>query len=104
MDFTATNQGSVNAGKGNINYQIVLSDNAVITASDTVLESGFIRGRYSYVTPLAANSSKNVTHTITLPASITNGSYYLGVIIDADNRYAEADENNNTRSSALIIQ
>ncbi|VAW96699.1 hypothetical protein MNBD_GAMMA19-1735, partial [hydrothermal vent metagenome] len=103
VSFTATNQGPVNAGR-RISYQIVLSDDAVITSSDTILESSFFSGPYYYSTGLAANSSKSFTRTFTLPDGIAEGDYYLGVIIDYDNLNAESDENNNTRSSAVTIQ
>jgi len=104
VNFTATNQGPVNAARTSIGYQVVLSDDAVITSGDTILDSGSFSGSYSYMTSLAANSSRNIARTITLPGGIVAGNYYIGVIIDYDNRHIESDENNNTRSSALIVQ
>jgi len=103
-EFHGHQSGPVNAARTSIGYQTVLSDDAVITSGDTVLDSGSFSGPYSYVTSLTANSSRNITRTITLPGGIVAGNYYIGVIIDYDNRHIESDENNNTRSSALIVQ
>ncbi len=103
VNFTATNQGPVSVGR-NVSYQIVLSDDAVITSSDTILESSFFSGPYYYSTALAANSSKSFTRTLTLPDGIVEGDYYLGVILDYNELNAESDETNNTRSSAVTVQ
>ena len=104
VNFTITNQGPIDISRGSIGYQIVLSDDPVMTSSDIVLESGSFSGRYSYLTALAANGSKNISHTFTLPTGIVEGHYYVGVIVDYGNQHTESDETNNTRSSALIVQ
>ncbi len=104
VNFTATNQGPVAISRGSIGYQIVLSDDPVITSDDTVLESNTFSGRYSYSTILAANGWRKITHTLTLPIDIAEGNYYLGVILDYANQRIEADESNNTRSLALTVQ
>ncbi|HHI94514.1 MAG TPA: hypothetical protein ENK04_13545 [Gammaproteobacteria bacterium] len=102
VNFTVTNQGPVDlAGHTRLSYQIVLSDGAVITSGDTVLHS---RRLYSSSSPLAANSSRSFSPVLTLPTGVAEGNYYIGVIVDYTNQYAEADESNNSRSSALTIQ
>ncbi|MCF6255182.1 MAG: S8 family serine peptidase [Gammaproteobacteria bacterium] len=96
MNFTIANQGPVNTS-GRIYYQIVLSDDAVISSEDTVLRSTYFRN-------LTANSSRNIVYSTVLPAAIAQGNYYLGVIVDFTGQHDESDENNNTRSLALTVQ
>ncbi|NOZ53313.1 MAG: S8 family serine peptidase, partial [Gammaproteobacteria bacterium] len=95
MNFTIANQGPVNTS-GRIYYQIVLSDDAVISSEDTVLRSTYFRN-------LTANSSRNITYSTVLPAAIAQGNYYLGVIIDSTGQYDESDENNNTRAQPVQV-
>ncbi len=102
VNFTVTNQGPVDlVRRTRLGYQIVLSEDAVITSSDTVLYSLSL---YSSGSPLAANSSRNFVRTLVLPTGVAEGNYYIGVIVDYANQHAEADESNNSRSSALTIQ
>ena len=64
------------------------STNTSITLSDTYL------GQQR--TWLTAGASAILTLTGTFPESVPPGSYYVGWIIDPDNRIEEADEDNNT--------
>ncbi len=99
VNFTAINQSPINV-TGYVNYRIVLSDDSIITMSDTVL-----LGRSFYT--LAANSSQDIVNTITLPAAVALGEVlgdcHLGVIVDQLNNVYEADESNNTRSLAVAV-
>ena len=48
-------------------------------------------------------STSTATVQLTLPGSLSAGSYYIHARADADSQVAEASETNNTRSSAISI-
>lgn len=81
---------------GAINVYFYASKDTAITALDYYL------GRTDAW--LSAGASATLTLRTTLPTSIPEGSYYVGWIIDPDNRFAESDETNNIgyKSTTLL--
>ena len=53
-------------------------------------------GALGSVTSIAPGATVTINSALTLPASLDNRPYYLGVIADANGDVAELDENNNT--------
>jgi hypothetical protein len=91
---TVTNQGS---GKSVTSYlRFYLSTDATITTADTYL------GQRS-VTALNGGSSSSATTTLTIPASVAPGSYYIGAIADATDTNPESDETNNTAAAPITL-
>jgi subtilase family serine protease len=88
-----------NQGQGSITAPFsvgyYLSTDAVITTADTRI------GARS-VSSLATNTSKSGTLTVTIPATLAPGTYYLGAIADYANVRPEQDENNNSLAGAVI--
>lgn len=80
---TVCNQGYDATAGFNVNYY--LSSDAQITTADTYIGTRSVAG-------LAANSCNSGSIAWTSVA----GSYYIGVIADANNAVSEANENNNT--------
>jgi subtilase family serine protease len=95
-----------------VDVAIYLSTDPIITPSDTLLG-------WRSVPALAPGSSSTATTTVTIPASLAPGTYYLGVIVD-DFSYCyedqfqtqhcvggdvakEPDEANNVRVSGPIV-
>ena len=80
-----------NAGNepGDLSFGLYLSSNAAISDGDIALGSPIT----------AATLSRQVvtgTMAVQLPADLPTGSYYLGIIADAEGLVAELDETNNT--------
>jgi subtilase family serine protease len=76
--------------------RIYLSTNSVVDAGDTLLGS-------RDVAPLAAGASSAGSTTVTIPASVATGSYYLLVQADAGGAVAEALETNNLAQAYVQI-
>jgi subtilisin-like proprotein convertase family protein len=83
------------------NESYYLSADRTITATDIFVAS-FSNG------PLAGETSRENTRTITLPSSISSGNYYLGVIVDWDgssglvNESIEVNNNGYSLSSFAV--
>lgn len=73
-----------------------LSSNLVIDAGDSQIGT---RG----VPALAAGTSSTATTSLTIPAAVTAGSYYLLAKADGPGQYAETNENNNTRYALIKV-
>lgn len=86
VQVTVKNQGTVKAGKFFIG--LYLSTDGTITTGDTFLG-------HEYLTTLAAGAEESYTTSITLPKK-TNGTYYVGAIVDTKGKITESDETNNT--------
>lgn len=85
---TVRNQGSTNAaGSFNVGFYLT-TDPAVVTTADILLGSRVVAG-------LAAGTNNSGSTTVTIPATVQAGIYYLGAIADNSNLIAEADEINN---------
>jgi hypothetical protein len=74
-----------------------LSSDSTITASDPLLTGS------RYVPPLAGGASSTGTITVTIPMSLTPGTYYLGACADSGYNISEGWENNNCKASATTI-
>jgi subtilisin family serine protease len=82
-----TNQGADTAGASTIQFYLstkfLLDGSAVPIGSDAV-------------PPLAAGASHSGSTSVTIPAGMTPGSYFLLALADAGNAVAESQEGNNT--------
>ena len=91
---TTTNQGSAPAPASITSFY--LSSNVVFDASDVLLGS---RG----LAALAAGGTSTAGTTVTLPATLATGTYYLIAQADGGAAIAELNEMNNGRASAIRI-
>jgi subtilase family serine protease len=91
---TTANQGASPAGASATRY--FLSTNATFDTGDTPLQA-------RNVGPLAAGGSAMGTATLTLPAVIPAGSYYLLAQADGDGAVGELNEVNNTRAAIVRV-
>lgn len=75
-----------------------------LSADETISTSDILLGQRS-VSGLAAGATNNGTKSVVIPAAVTSGTYYIGVIADATNLVAESDESNNSGydPGAIII-
>lgn len=96
VSYTMANIGGRNADRRLIYWDIYLSTDAVIDASDTLLFS-----HYNFGMDAGATSNRSVT--VTLPAGATAGSYYIGVMADDTEVISEASETNNAAFSPITI-
>lgn len=74
---------------------IYLSEDAAITTSDTLIG-------YRSVPGLASGESSVAETTVTIPAGIAGGTYYIGAIADYGNGIVESDETNNSLTGNQI--
>jgi len=93
VTFTIKNQGPVDAH--DFNAGVYLSSDDVITTDDNQLRTVPICG-------LLTGATLIVPVTVTVP-SVTNGTYYLGLIADIDDNVQESDETNNIAKSQISI-
>ncbi len=94
VNFTEKNQGTV-ASTVVARLGFYLSTDNVITPADT-----FIGYRNGYV--LATGASGASSATLTVPAGLAPGTYYLGAIADYTGLESETDETNNAFSGTTI--
>ena len=93
--MTINNWGNGNAGASTA--KIYLSTNSLISSSDIFLKS------FSVI-PLSPNGFSTSMMDVTIPSSVSSGgTYYLGVIADANSQVAESNENNNYKSVPITI-
>jgi hypothetical protein len=92
---TTDNNGTGPAGASTTSYR--LSTDAIITTSDPLL----IGGRS--VPGLAAGSNSSGNTTVTIPANLASGTYFLGACADNANTVAESNETNNCLASATTV-
>lgn len=86
VEFTWENNGET-PKKPNVGWYI--STDSTITTSDTLFETTSLPRLY-------IGHTDTLLTTITIPTNLTSGTtYYLGAIIDYDNKINETDENNN---------
>jgi subtilase family serine protease len=96
--ITVSNTVSANASSGNspgFSIGIYLSTDPTITTSDILIGS-------RYVSSLAAGASSAANTTITIPASVPGGTYYIGAIADYTNAVKESEESNNSLAGNQI--
>ncbi len=88
------NQGVSSTGSFTVGFY--LSTDATITTTDTRVGT---RG----VGSLAAGSWSSATTTLTVPSTLTAGTYYIGAIADYNNSRAETSETNNALTGNTIV-
>ena len=84
-----------NASAGASVSKVYVSTDNVITTSDTLLAS------VNDGTITAGNSLSDST-SVTLPSGLAAGTYWIGVIADANNQVSESNENNNVSTPIQI--
>jgi hypothetical protein len=93
---TTANTGTATAGASTTRYRLSLD--STITGADPLLTGS------RAVPSLAAGGSSSGTTTVTIPGSLTPGTYYLGACADDLGAVAESNEGNNCRASTTTIQ
>jgi subtilase family serine protease len=92
---TTANQGEGGAAASNTRFY--LSVNTVVDAGDMLLAG-------SHAVPeLAMGVSHTSTTTVSIPAAIAAGTYYLIAKADGDNAVGEASESNNSRARSTQV-
>lgn len=84
IEFTFANQST---STKNFNIGFYLSTNDYISTGDRLLGTNSAWGSAGYM--------GTFTRTLTIPSSISPGTYYLGFIVDYDQNVTEANEGNN---------
>lgn len=95
--FNVTAHGR-NNGPGSATQEriyVYLSTDSTITTGDA--EIGNNTGL-----SLASGQSRALTIACTLPSSVTDGTYYIGAIIDPFNTIAETNESNNVKATGPV--
>ncbi|MBZ0219539.1 MAG: chitobiase/beta-hexosaminidase C-terminal domain-containing protein [Candidatus Methylomirabilis sp.] len=95
VSSTVTNQGPGTSVKSYVRFYI--STDATITKADVYIG-------YRSVGALGGGASSGATTTLTIPATIAPGSYYIGAVSDATNTNPESNEGNNTAATPITIQ
>jgi len=88
--FTLENRGTISESSVRTNFY--LSTNRTISTGDTFLGSATFS--------LSAGASSTLSASVTIPVSVASGSYFFGVLTDADNSIGEVDESNNAAGLA----
>jgi hypothetical protein len=94
-NWTVRNQGE--SASGDFSNGFYLSTDAIISTSDTLLDSK---------TNTGLNSGKEFEWggpTLTIPASTAPGTYYIGILVDTGNAVTESNKSNNYVSSQITI-
>ncbi len=94
VEWTIGNGGELAAS--DLDYQIVLSLNAIITPTDRVIHEGTV----AHIDPA---SELTQTETIQLPADLQPGNYLLGLIVDPATAHVEDIEANNAVASTAEL-
>ena len=94
FSYHVQNSGTGSAGAST--SKVYLSTDATITSSDTLL--GSINDA-----ALAAGAFATDNMSITLPGPLAAGTYYIGVIADANNQVNESSESNNTAAIQIAV-
>ena len=77
---------------------IYLSTDSTITTLDIDTTYGCDTG------PLVAGASVTCSGTILLPANLSAGTYYVGMVADANNQVVESNEGNNGTATTTTLQ
>ena len=93
LNDTTMNQGGAVAGSSETRFY--LSTNFTLDSADILIGS-------RSVSPLAAGASESASTTVTIPANVPVGSYYLLAQADGANAVAETSETNNTRAGSVL--
>ncbi|MEO0867492.1 MAG: CARDB domain-containing protein, partial [Cyanobacteria bacterium J06642_11] len=100
FDYTLSNLGGASTGQP-FNVQFYLSNNSTISAAD------FLLGEATISSLAAGTTTSTLTQQLLLPSAgdpfwIGDGTYTIGMIVDADGVIAEVDELNNSNRGDLI--
>ncbi len=91
-------------GSGSVGSDVVvgvyLADNAALTTNPVWLDNR----TYPSADDPGDGFSENVSsYSVTVPSSVSPGSYHIGIVVDDGNQVAETNEGNNVRSVALTV-
>jgi subtilase family serine protease len=90
---TTKNQGAAGSGA---------SSTRVVLARDATLTDQVVYNNLSHAA-LAAGASEQKSGSVTVPAALPSGIYYVGAIADVGEAVMESDETNNKRSQQIIV-
>jgi subtilase family serine protease len=93
--WTVSNRGS--GSSESFSNGFYLSSDAVISTADLYLTGN------SNVGMAAGESFVWGGPTLSIPADVAPGSYYIGILVDKDGQVAESDETNNTVATPITI-
>jgi subtilase family serine protease len=97
ITFTRTINNISGSASGALRYGLYFSDDMTITTSDR------IAGSFNLLN-IAGNASDGPqTITVTVPANLAPGVYFVGLIADDNDTIAELDESNNIGAAAMSI-
>ncbi len=88
--------GAAGGGTGNFRIGYYLSADDTITTSDTFLG-------YRAVGGLSPGGTSSADTSVTVPAGLSPGMYYVGAIADYQGYVAEASETNNARAGNAVV-
>ncbi|MFN8438796.1 MAG: CARDB domain-containing protein [Cytophagales bacterium] len=89
-----SNVGSVASSYNYVGYY--LSTDSVYSVGDTYLTS-------SYVSSLSAGYTTSLSPSISLPSTLTTGTYYLIAVADYSSYVSESNENNNSKALRINV-
>ncbi|MEZ6233881.1 MAG: CARDB domain-containing protein [Phycisphaerales bacterium] len=95
IPFSIPNNGTDDAGPSTARF-VLSSDQTIGNADDVTIAT-------QAVPALSPGQSFGGEYTATVPASLGAGTWYAGVIADAENAVAESNENNNTAITAQPV-
>ncbi len=96
LTTTVLNQGPANAAASTVGL-FLSTDNVIDPAMDRFLGS-------RVVPALAVNGTSAASTSVTIPADVEPGSYFLGAVADSGTSVAEVDETNNTKDSTIQVK
>ena len=94
LDVTVALKNNSSEDSGEFNLRIYASEDAEITASDTILQSVL-------VTNLTAESSNTLELSVSLPAEMSAGDYFIGAISDLDD--TDSSNNSNVDETSIYV-
>ena len=99
IDNTEANLGTTNMTAANNTVKFYLSTDATIDSATDIALSG---SRTVLASALTAGASSNAATTVTVPVTVTPGTYYVGAVADVASVQIETDETNNTNSPSVV--
>src|SRR6185295_672262 len=93
INHTIGNGGTAAAGAFTVRFYL---------STDTALDAGDVLLGSRTLTGLAAGASATTVSTVTLPSTVTVGTYRVLVVVDALGQATESDETNNMGVSAAL--
>jgi alpha-tubulin suppressor-like RCC1 family protein len=98
FSVTVKNQGTGGSAASKLSFYLSTSS----TVSTTTGSTNFLVGSIS-LDALAAGESESKSYTVSIPSSVTAGSYYIGAYADSSNTVGETSETNNGKSTSSKI-